>query len=162
MIQRLIILFLLSGIAIAADDPSLVSRDQPYHIQPSDRLHLQYRYTPEYDQSVDVQPDGEASISLIGNVKVAGLSLEEARIAILTQLRTRLKDPEITLSLEEFVRPSYVVGGEVANPGRFELHGPTSAVEAIAIAGGFKASSAKHSQVILYRRIDPNTAETKI
>ena len=162
MIQRVLLIILFSGIAIAADNPALISRDQPYHIQPSDRLHLQYRYTPEYDQSVDVQPDGQASISLIGNVKVAGLSVEEARMAILTQLRTRLKDPEITLSLEEFVRPSYVVGGEVANPGRFELHGQTSAVEAIAIAGGFKASSAKHSQVILYRRIDPNTAETKI
>jgi len=55
-----------------------------------------------------------------------------------------------------------VVGGEVTNPGRYELHGETTAVEAIAMAGGFKTGLAKHSQVILYRRVDNENAQTKL
>jgi polysaccharide biosynthesis/export protein len=160
----LFVSLLLAGLVgqIRAADVSLQSRDRPYHIQPSDRLQLQYRYTPEYNQSIEVQPDGIASINLAGNIKLGGLTVDQAQTAILTQLQTRLKDPEITLSLEEFVRPSYVVGGQVTNPGRYELHGETTAVEAIEVAGGFKTGMAKHSQVILYRRINPETAETHL
>jgi polysaccharide export outer membrane protein len=161
MFKYLVALLLLTYPLMAADS-LLLTRDRPYRIQPSDRLQLQYRYTPEFNQSVEVQPDGMASINLVGSVKIGGLSVEEARSAIQTQLATRLKDPEIVLSLEEFVRPSYVVGGEVTNPGRYELHGETTAVEAIAVAGGFKTGIAKHSQVILYRRIDQDTAQTRL
>ena len=41
------------------------------------------------------------------------------------------------------------------------MHGPVNALEAIAVAGGFK-DSAKHSQVLLFRRINADTAETKL
>ncbi len=160
---KYIFVVLLSALpAFAEGTPALTTRDQPYRIQPSDRLELQYRYTPEYNQSVEVQPDGMASFNLISPVKIGGLTVEQAKALILTQLQTRLKEPEITLTLQEFVRPSYVVGGEVTNPGRFELHGETTVVEAIAMAGGFKPGFAKHSQVILYRRINSDTAQTRI
>ncbi len=162
MYKYIFVLLLTALPAFAEGTLALTTRDRPYRIQPSDRLELQYRYTPEYNQSVEVQPDGMASVNLIGPVKIGGLTVDQAKAAILTQLQARLKDPEITLSLQEFVRPSYVVGGEVANPGRFELHGETTVVEAIAMAGGFKPGFAKHSQVILYRRIDSDTAQTKI
>src|SRR5581483_8932666 len=52
--------------------------------------------------------------------------------------------------------------GEVANPGRFDLQSDTTVLQAIAIAGGLKAASAKHSEVILFRRINQDQAETKI
>jgi polysaccharide biosynthesis/export protein len=159
---KLLIFTLLCSSPLLAADPSLVTRDRPYRIQPSDRLQLRYRYTPEYNQSVEVQPDGMASINLVGSVRIGGLSVEQAQSAILANLQSRLKEPEITLSLEEFVRPAYVVGGEVTNPGRYELRGQTTAVEAIAVAGGFKDGIAKHSQVILYRRLDSDTAETHL
>jgi polysaccharide export outer membrane protein len=161
--RKYFILLLVCSLPLFAENtPVLSKRDQPYRIQPSDRLELQYRYTPEYNQSIEVQPDGMASVTLIGTVKIGGLSVEEAKSTILAKLGERLKDPEITLSLQEFVRPSYVVGGEVTNPGRYELHGETTVVEAIAMAGGFKTGLAKHSQVILYRRVDNENAQTKL
>jgi polysaccharide export outer membrane protein len=73
-----------------------------------------------------------------------------------------LKDPEVTLTLKEFEKPYFEVGGEVANPGRFDLRGDTTAIEAIARAGGFKTNSAKHSQVILFRRVGPTLAKAEI
>ena len=60
------------------------------------------------------------------------------------------------------MKPQITVGGEVTTPGRFDLRGPTTAVQAIAMAGGFKAASAKHSQVVLFRRVSADTGETKI
>jgi polysaccharide export outer membrane protein len=162
MYKCLLFLFVFGTLPAIAGDTPLLTRDQAYRIQPSDRLQLQYRYTPEYNQSIEVQPDGMASVSLVGSIRIGGLSVEQAQAAILDRLRSRLIDPEITLSLEEFVRPSFVVAGEVTNPGRYELHGQTTAVEGIAVAGWFKSGTAKHSQVILYRRIDQDTAQTRL
>ena len=139
----------------------LKTRDQAYRIQPSDQILLSYRYTPEYDESLTVQPDGNTSIKLIGSVKIGGLTLEEAQARILEQLKTRLNDPEISLTLTDFVKPSYTVIGQVTAPGKFEMHGTITAIEAIAMAGGFK-DSAKHSQVILFRETDTDMAKTRI
>ena len=65
-----------------------------------------------------------------------------------------LHDPVINISLKDFEKPYFIVGGEVGKPGKFDLRDDTSAAQAVAIAGGFK-DSAKHSQVLLFHRV-PN------
>jgi polysaccharide export outer membrane protein len=161
MSRKLIVFFVAAVLGLQAADAPGGFRDRRYRLQRSDSLGLSYRYSPEYNQTVTIQPDGFASIKLIGDIKLEGLTLDEARSTLLNALRARLNDPEITLTLQEYVRPAYVVAGQVGAPGRFEIHGRVTAVEAIAIAGGFK-DSAKHSQVILFRRISPDMAQTHI
>ena len=73
----------------------------------------------------------------------------------------RLRDPELTVELKDFQKPRFVVGGEVDKPGQFELRGRITVLEAIAMAGGFK-NSAKHSQVVLFRRYDETQAVTRV
>lgn len=159
MNRRLLYILLISAQLCAAQ--ALHSRDEPYKLQPSDQLQLGYRYSPEYDQSLIVRPDGMVTINLVGPIKVGGLTVDDAKARILDQLRTRLNDPEITLTLTDFVRPSYTVVGQVSAPGKFEMHGQITAIDAIAMAGGLK-DSAKHSQVILFRRVDGDMASTHI
>ncbi len=132
-----------------------------YRIQPSDVIETHYRYTPEFNQTITVQPDGFVTLQIVGDMKLQGLTVAEAQAAILSKASQRLKDPEITLVLKEFEKPYFVVGGEVATPGRFEMRGTVTALQAIAMAGGFKTSS-KHSQVILFRKISPELARTQI
>lgn len=158
---RLCLILVLAASQLFAADTTLQSRNQPYRLQPSDQLQLTYRYTPEYNQSLTVQPDGIVFVDLIGPVSVGGLTLEEARAALVSRLSTRLNQPEISLVLTDFVRPNYTVLGEVGNPGRFELRGTVTALDAVAVAGGLK-SSAKHSQVILFRREAGDMASTHI
>ena len=117
---------------------------------------------PEFDQTVTLQPDGFVTLQIVGDIHLQGMTLEEAKGAIAKKATERLKDPEITLTLKEFVKPYFVVGGEVANPGRFEMHGSINALQAIAMAGGFKTASANHSQVILYRRVGPTLAKMEV
>ena len=64
-------------------------------------------------------------------------------------------------STEDFNKPYFIVSGEVGHPGKFDLRGKTSATEAIAIAGGFNDSS-KHSQVLLFRRVNNDSYEVKL
>ncbi|HWZ51830.1 MAG TPA: polysaccharide biosynthesis/export family protein [Granulicella sp.] len=158
---RLCVVFILAISQLFAADTTLQSRNQAYRLQPSDQLQLTYRYTPEYNQSLTVQPDGVVVVELVGPVHVAGLTIEQAQAALVARLSTRLNQPEISLLLSDFVRPTYTVLGEVGAPGRFELRGTVTTLDAMAAAGGLK-SSAKHSQVVLFRREAGDMASTHI
>lgn len=141
---------------------SFAERNARYRLQPTDVLEIHYRYTPEFDQTVTIQPDGFVALEIVGDVNVQGLTIDQAKAAILDKASSRLRDPEVTLVLKDFEKPYFVVGGEVTNPGKFEMRGQLTAVQAIAMAGGFKTASAKHSQVILYRRVGTDLARAQI
>ncbi|HEX3744319.1 MAG TPA: polysaccharide biosynthesis/export family protein [Bryobacteraceae bacterium] len=153
--------FLLTAAAYC-QTAGLAHRDARYLLEPTDVLEIHYRYTPEFDQTVSIEPDGFAALQIVGDVKLQGMTLDQAKTAILAKAAVRLRDPEITIVLKEFEKPYFVVGGEVNSPGRFEMRGQMTALQAIAMAGGFKSASAKHSEVILYRRVGPDLAKTEI
>ena len=132
-----------------------------YTLQPGDEVTIQYRYTPEFDQRIKVQPDGYVSLEVVGDVKLSGLTIHQARELIVEKAKARLKEPEVALSLKDFEKPFFVVAGEVAKPGKFELHDNLTAMQAIMLAGGFK-DQAKASQVIVFRRLNSELSETKI
>ena len=66
----------------------------------------------------------------------------------------------ITIHLKDFQKPYFIAGGEVGHPGKYELRGDITVVEAVAVAGGFTESS-KHSQVWVFRRVSNDWVETK-
>ncbi len=132
-----------------------------YTLNPGDVVEVQYRYTPESNQTVTIQPDGYVSLDIVGDVKIGGLTLEQVRNAIIKKANVRLNNPEITLLLKEFQKPYFVVAGEVAQPGKFEMRENITALQAIILAGGFK-DSAKSSQIILFRKINSEMAEVNV
>ena len=132
-----------------------------YRLQPGDVLEVQFRYSPEFNQIVTVQPDGYITIEIGGDLKVAGFTIEQTREAILRQARTRLQDPVATIVLKEFQRPYFVVAGEVSQPGKIEMRERVTAIQAIMLAGGMK-ETAKSSQVVVFRTINSDMAEVKL
>ena len=54
-----------------------------------------------------------------------------------------------------------VVAGEVAQPGKLELREKLTALQAVLLAGGFK-ESAKSSQILVFRKLNADTAEVKV
>jgi polysaccharide export outer membrane protein len=135
-------------------------REERYVLHPGDVLDIQYRYTPEFNQTVTVQPDGFISLEVGGDVKVAGRNLEQVRNFILAKARTRLASPELIVVLKEFQKPYVVVAGEVVQPGKFEMREQLTALQAVLLAGGFK-DSAKSSQILVFRKLNADLAEVK-
>lgn len=132
-----------------------------YRLNPGDVIDVMYRYTPEFNQTVTVQPDGFVILQIVGDVKIGMLTVEEARAEILKVAAVRLKDPEVTLLLKEFQRPYFVVAGEVLQPGKVEMREQRmTALQAIMMSGGFR-DSAKVSQVVVFRKINQDVAEVK-
>lgn len=145
--------------AVAIADDQLHQRSH-YTLQTGDVISLDYRYTPEFNQTATVQPDGYVNLELVGSIKVSGLSITEIHDQIVRMASSRLNNPELSITLKEFQHPFVVVSGEVATPGKFELHENTTALQAVMLAGGFK-DSARDTRVFLFRRINGDTAEVR-
>ncbi len=165
LLLALFAFLIIFPVAIQAQDqraPRLSNvTENRYRLQPGDVLEVQFRYSPEFNQTVTVQPDGYISLEIGGDLKVAGFTIEQTRLAILRQASQRLHDPVATIVLKEFQKPYFVVAGEVAQPGKIEMRERVTALQAIMLAGGMK-ESAKSSQVVVYRTINSDYAEVKV
>jgi len=150
------------GRADGLGNPLLGGERRPlYRLRPSDVAEVTFTISPEFNQTLTVQPDGYVAVRDAGMVYVQGLTLPEFGDAIRGAYHGYLHDPEVAVALKEFERPYFVVGGEVGRPGKYELRTDTTVAEAVEIAGGL-TSQAKHSQVVLFRRVDDDLVETRV
>jgi polysaccharide biosynthesis/export protein len=133
---------------------------QRYTLHIGDVLDLNYRLTPEYNQTVTIEPDGYATLNVAGNVHLEGLTLDEAHDLIVKKDSERLNDPELSLILSSFQRPYVIVGGEVLQPGRIDLRENMTAMQAVMMAGGFKLS-AKDTRIVVFRHINGDMGEVR-
>ena len=182
----IIILVALTSVAAQAQDPSTTNRIPPkpeirdngggasdhdqtpvlqhrtrrYQLHSADVLELNFPFTPEFNQSVTVQPDGYITLRGVDSIRVEGQTLPEVTNSLRTVYAKILHDPVINVELKDFEKPYFIVGGEVGHPGKFDLRGDTTATEAVAIAGGLR-ESAKHSEVVLFHRVPDGWTQVK-
>ena len=161
LFHRLMAVIALSSALVAADTPGQFSSRNPrYRLQTSDVVEIQFKFTPEFTQTVTLQPDGFVPLQIAGEIKLQDLTLEEAREAVIAKYAGILHQPAITLTLKDFNKPFVIVGGEVSKPGKLDLRGELSLTDAVTMAGGFTAN-AKQDQVLLFRRVNPEMVEVK-
>ena len=103
--------------------------------------------------SVRVSPDGTISLTAIGYVRAQGLTLSELREEINERYREKIEGMEIIPVLNTRAPRFVYVQGEVRIPGRFEMIEPTTAMQAIAMAGSWNVG-ANISQIVVFRRSD--------
>jgi polysaccharide export outer membrane protein len=144
-----------------AGQPVLQSRNPRYQLSKGDTFDLTFPFTPEFNQTVTVHPDGYITLSGVGDLYVAGKTVPQLRELLQTTYASILRDPVMNVVLKDFEKPYFIAGGEVAHPGKYDLRADTTLTEAVAIAGGFTESS-KHSQVLLFRRVSTDWAEVKV
>jgi polysaccharide biosynthesis/export protein len=104
-------------------------------------------------QSTRVTPEGTISLPAIGSVQAQGLTLNELQSEVNECYRQVVEGIQIIPILSQRApRYAYVLG-EVNNPGRFELVGPTTAMQAISMAGSWRVG-ANLRQIVVFRRGD--------
>ena len=150
------------GKADGTGDPAFGGTRHPlYRLSNLDVVEIKFTLSPEFNQTSTVQPDGFISLLNGGSIFAQGLTLPQLQQSIVRAYAGILHEPDVTLTLKDFERPYFLASGEVGRPGRYELRGDLTVHEAVAIAGGL-TQHAKHSQVVLFRRISPQMAEAHI
>ena len=104
-----------------------------------DNVEIRVHRQDDLTTSGQLSPGGTISMPLIGAVKMAGLTTDQAAAAITAKLKDGyLVNPQVSVTIEARVRRSVTVLGQVQNPGVFEIPADRqlTLVEAIGMAGG--------------------------
>lgn len=141
--------------------PQLQQRDSRYHLAAGDSFDVSFELSPEFNQTVIIQPDGYVTLKAVGDVKVVGQTVPQLTQTLRTAYGKMLNDPLIVVVLKDFEKPYFIADGQVGHPGRYDMRGTVTLTEAVAIAGGF-TENAKHSQVLLFRRVNDQWLSAKI
>ena len=104
-------------------------------------------------QAVRITPEGSISLPAIGTVQAQGLTLPELQTELNECYRQIVEGIQVIPILVERAPRFVYVLGEVHNPGRFELTGPTTALQAIGMAGSWRVG-ANLRQIVVFRRGD--------
>jgi polysaccharide export outer membrane protein len=131
--------------------PAGQSAGDDYKIGPQDLIEIQVFGIDNLKREVRVNSRGMISLPLVGPVMVAGLSNQEAEVLIAAKYeKDYLQDPQVSVFIKEFTSQRITVEGAVNRPGIFPIRGPTSLLQAIAIAGG-QGQLSDMKEVMVYR-----------
>jgi len=136
-------------------------RNPRYGLRKGDSFDVDFAFSPEFNQTVVVQPDGFITLRGAGSMRVEGQTIPELTETIKKAYAKILHDPVVTVALKDFEKPYFLAAGQVAKPGKYDLRSDLTLVEAVAVAGGFTGNS-KHSQVVLFRRVSDQLVEARL
>jgi polysaccharide export outer membrane protein len=108
--------------------------------------------TGELGRRVDF--DGNLDLPLLGPVAVVGLTVTEARALLHARAEAFVKNASVALNVVEYAPRLFYVLGEVEATGAYELDGPTTALQALARAGGLTRLADAEEVVLLRVRDD--------
>ena len=113
--------------------------------------------------SHQIAPDGTINFPLLGAVQVNGLEPTEVAQKIQSELveRDLMRQPHVSVYVEEYGSKRVSVVGAVANPGTFPLEPGMTVVQAISMAGGF-SSLADRDATVVTRRINEEIVRYRV
>jgi len=127
--------------APAAFTPGPNSRAITYIIALTDRLRVDIFQENDLGVISRVDSKGRINLQLVGPVQVSGMTIEQAQVAVENAYRDQrfLREPQVTIIVEEYAAREVIVQGEVVQPGRIPLpiESGMSVLDAITKSGGF-------------------------
>jgi polysaccharide export outer membrane protein len=131
----LAIVLFVPPLAIAQSPPPQPV-DKDYIIGPEDVLDIQVWGNKDLNQTVFVRPDGRTSLPLVGEIAVAGKTVQQLQDHLGEVYEKTVKGAVVTVIVKEIrSRPIYFVGG-FGKPGVMQLTRDLSLLQAISVVGG--------------------------
>jgi len=146
---RLVTALCAAFVLFALGTRAMAQSGANYTIGPQDVLTIQVFDDPTLGGKYTVETDGTFSFPLIGRVKASGMSLR----AFEGELRNKLadgyfKNPQVTVSIEQYRSQRVFVNGEVRMPGPVPLTGGMTLIEALSRAGSTLPTSSGEVSVV--------------
>jgi polysaccharide export outer membrane protein len=142
----LFLCLMLGGANLAAQEPQ---KTADYIVGPQDVINITVFDEPQLSGRFRVDNDGNFSFPFIGRVKADGLTLR----TIEADLRRRLgegylKNPQVTIEVDQYRSQNVFVMGEVRSPGKYALSGNVTLIEALAQAGSITSAAGNEVMII--------------
>lgn len=136
------------------DLEDLVEIDRPYVVGPFDKLVIDVFGMEELSgRKIQVDAAGRISFPLVGIVTAAGKTPAEIERSLTEGLAASyVRNPQVTVNLEETISKVVTVEGQVKKPGLYPVVGRMTLLRAIALSGGTDEFS-KLNEVIIFRTV---------
>lgn len=140
--------------AYATMQPSPGELTKDYVIGPLDTLDIGVFQEPDLTmKGVPVDVSGNIAMPLIRNVQAAGLTTDQLAREIQQRLLKYYVRPEVTVVVATSVSQRVTVQGQVEEPGIYDIKGPTTLLNVIALAKGENRTAAM-KEVVVFRVIE--------
>lgn len=119
-----------------------------YLLGPGDLLHITVFEAEELETKARVSSRGDISVPLLGLVQVEDLTAREAEVKIEEKYREKfIKDPHVTVFVEEHFSQRISLVGEVKNPGTYDYPSKMRLLDVLALGGGLSANAGRIAQI---------------
>jgi polysaccharide biosynthesis/export protein len=137
--------FILGQEAAGGSQPSGGTDQSAVTLGPGDLVDLTVFDVPELVLKVRIDSSGGVSLPLIGDLKLAGMTVRDTQRLIARELVARqlVRVPQVSLLIEEYATQGITVYGEVNTPGVYPLMGPHRLYDAISAAGGLSMKAGR-------------------
>jgi polysaccharide export outer membrane protein len=132
------------------NDKSSLIVTQDYIIGPEDVLDITVWKNSDLSKTVQVRPDGQISMPLIGDVSAVGRTTGSLRSEIASRLTAFMENPTISIVVSQVNSYAIYVLGEVVKPAKYPLKSKTTLLQAITLAGGF-TPVASRNKIVIFR-----------
>ncbi|MEW6730917.1 MAG: polysaccharide biosynthesis/export family protein [Acidobacteriota bacterium] len=112
--------------------------DSNYIIGPEDILTISVWKEPELTQTVAVRPDGMISLPLLNDLMASGTTTQQLKESISNRLKQYISEPMVTVIVQSARSRKASILGEITRAGSYYINGPTTLVQLISMAGGFR------------------------
>ena len=116
-----------------------VRSSQAYVLQPGDLVDIQVYMEDDMNRTLRLSGNGTITFPLVGNIKLSGLTLEQAEQRLANRLTSYIKHPQVSMLVKEYGNKTVYVLGQVSKPASIEIppEKPLTVLEAITSVGGF-------------------------
>jgi polysaccharide export outer membrane protein len=129
------------------------TNSRPYRIGPFDKLGVSVFGVPELSQTVQVDASGRISLPLVGAIDASGKTPDELAGEIAAALGGRfVRNPQVSVNLEETVSQVVTIDGQVREPGLYPVVGRMTLMRAVATAKG-TTEFARLQDVVVFRTV---------
>lgn len=110
-----------------------------YTLQPGDLVDIQVFMEEDMKRTLRISTNGSITYPLVGNVKIAGYSVSAAEQKLSSALKKYIKNPQVSMLIQEYGNKTVYVLGQVAKPAAIQIppEKNLTVLEAITSVGGF-------------------------
>ena len=124
-----------------------------YVVVPQDMLTVTVFNEPQLSGRFRIENDGQFNYPFLGRIQAGGTTVSEIAAVLKSKLADGyLRDPQVTVDVEQFRSQNVFVMGEVRAPGRYALSGSITLVEALAQAGSTAVTAGTEILILRSKR----------
>ena len=137
----------------APDALPIQTLSENYRIAPLDKLAIKVFKADDLSGDYDVDLAGHISLPLVGEVEAANLTTAELDQKLTQALGAKyFEHPDVSVAIKQSTAHVVTVDGAVNQAGQFQMAGPMSLIQAVALARG-TSQDANPRRVAVFRTV---------